>query len=590
MSDTNEVKSLMTSSRAAILTVVLVLVLSFVIMPKRGFWINDNGCKFMQVESIIESGFKDFSIQYPGKEHDPGYEFNPLPAPFGRLENGKLYANYSPVFAVVSALPYKLFGFTGLYLLPLVSALFCLGAVWVLAGMMQGPGQKRPLSVLVAALCTPIWFYSVTFWEHMPAVCLVLWAVVGTLSYVRTGSWRGLSASALLCALSVYFRDDLYLVCLILLAVVAVRRGGSWKMPVLYALVLLLALVPLWIFQWKTIGNPLGFHITSVSVAGDGVAAYVSGRFRVLGLMFGAHGSPWVSVAANIPFVLMFVIYPALTERVFRKSVLMLSVIGLVQGLILFLGHLSADSPVWWLRKTNGLFSVSPILLLAFVRKREVGASAAAARRTTPGFLLWIIMMVHVVLYVGLSPSDSGGIHWGNRYLLHLYPMMAVLAGTTIAAWLDSPGQRIRSGAAALSAAVAISITFQLYSVRLLYKRKAFSEWVNDEVQERTEKAVIARGSFVPQELARAYGSKMVFLASRGEEGVMRLAGILGASGERRALVVRQYMGNDESVPNLLNDGLNFTCLQIDSMDLDVVDLERHNRNQGRREPRINTD
>jgi hypothetical protein len=571
MPDTKEASTRVNFTTLSFLVCVLVLSLSFLIMPKQGFWINDNGCKFMQVESIIESGFKDFSIRYPGKEYDPSYEFNPLPEPFGRRTGGKLYANYSPVFAVVSAVPYMLFGFAGLYVLPLACALISLYAVWVLSGMLPGPGVKRSLSVLMTVLCTPFWFYSVTFWEHIPAICLVLWAVVGTLGYVRTGRIRHLLVSALCCAAAVYFRDDLYLMCAILCAVVALR-GGRWQMAFLHVLILICALAPLWLFQWRTIGTPLGFHISSVSLWDGGFAGYIEGRRSVLGLMFGAHGTPWISIAANVPFLFMFIINPALKDKVFRKSVIVLSLIGVVQGVTLFWGHISAESPVWWLLRANGLFAVSPILLLAFLRKRQAASLDADAnegsRHLSPGFLIWLIMILHAILYFVLSPGDSGGIHWGNRYLLHFYPLMAVLAGSTVARWLDCPGNRIHSGSAVLSAIVAISIAFQVYSIRLLYQRKSFSELVNDVVQEQAEEAVIASGSFVPQELARAYGSKTMFLVPGGEEGVARLAGILGASGVRRALVVRGYRGNDTTVPGLMNDGLNFMCLRMDSVDL----------------------
>ena len=83
---------------------------------------------------------------------------------------------YSATFAVPSSFPYRLFGDPGLYLLPLAAGLLTLPAVWSLAGMLSGARVGR--AVPLASLGTPLWFYSLTFWEHTPAACLAVWSVL----------------------------------------------------------------------------------------------------------------------------------------------------------------------------------------------------------------------------------------------------------------------------------------------------------------------------------------------------------------------------------------------------------------------------
>ena len=93
-----------------------------------GFFVNDNGLKFIQVQALERSGLGDPSIPWPGGPVDPELRFAPLRPPFSRIVEGRLQASYSPVFAALSRVPFRAFGFAGLYLLPLAGALLTL---WV---------------------------------------------------------------------------------------------------------------------------------------------------------------------------------------------------------------------------------------------------------------------------------------------------------------------------------------------------------------------------------------------------------------------------------------------------------------------------
>ena len=67
---------------------------TYLLLPNRGFWINDNGCKFIQVQGIIRSDYETFSIPWPGAELDPEFTFSPLRDPFGHVIDGRLYVQY----------------------------------------------------------------------------------------------------------------------------------------------------------------------------------------------------------------------------------------------------------------------------------------------------------------------------------------------------------------------------------------------------------------------------------------------------------------------------------------------------------------
>jgi hypothetical protein len=172
-------------------------------MPDGGFWINDNGLKFIQVQGILRNGFESFAIDWPGFAIDPSYDFGPIAKPFMHFVERELYISYSPVFALFSALPFRLFGPIGLLLLPLAAGLIALPAVRRLAQLASGDATARvgSVAVLLAGLATPLWFYSQTFWEHTPALALSCWSFVACLRYREQPTCRRAVATAVLAAL-----------------------------------------------------------------------------------------------------------------------------------------------------------------------------------------------------------------------------------------------------------------------------------------------------------------------------------------------------------------------------------------------------
>ena len=119
------------------------------------------------------------------------------------------------MFATVSTVPYRLLGFWGLYLLPLLGSLGILRGVWRIGGLIGLGPSARHAATLLTGLATPVWFYSVLFWEHTVAVALCIGAVYWLLRYAESRTFGALWRGAALAALGVYFRDELYLFCLV---------------------------------------------------------------------------------------------------------------------------------------------------------------------------------------------------------------------------------------------------------------------------------------------------------------------------------------------------------------------------------------
>ena len=84
---------------AAVLVGYLV---TFLWLPHDGFWITDNEAKFIQVQGLLRTNYRDFSIPWPGQELDPEFAFNPLRDPFSHIVNGRMYGFNPPAFLVIS--------------------------------------------------------------------------------------------------------------------------------------------------------------------------------------------------------------------------------------------------------------------------------------------------------------------------------------------------------------------------------------------------------------------------------------------------------------------------------------------------------
>ncbi len=542
----------------------LIYIGCFLMFPSPGLWINDNGAKFIQVQSIIQGHYRDYSIPWPGAALDPSFRYNPIPAPIGEVRDGRLYVTYSQPFAVVSSIPYRLFGFRGLGLLPLVCGLLLLPAVAMLAGLMGASRGGQRLAVFIAGLGTPVWFYSLTFWEHTPAACLGVWSLVLLLRHLRDGKLRSLAWSAVLVALSVFLRADMLLFAAALLALLVMARRRTPRTIGLYLLAITLTLTPLLIFQWRALADPFGLHLAAHSPFTGGLDGYLAGRGIVIReILFNTHANPWLSAIMAAPFLLLFFLSPRLTQARLDWVGPLVAILGFAAGLVILLGQIGSASPMWGLVRANGLFAASAVLILAFLRTAE--DSIASGRMPLDGEtgLRWFLL-IYVLSYVAFSPTSSTGIHWGCRFLLPAFPVMGAMTGPVIMRIASSPGPRRRFAVGAVAATLVLSFAAEVYSVQLLVRRTAFSARLNKAVAERPERIVVVNGWFLPQDLAPNFYGKQIFLVQRPEDWDA-LPVSLGKSGADRVLLVTWPHGVVPRSPDTitLDDGMGFISVDM---------------------------
>lgn len=540
------------------------------VLEKRGFWITDNANKFLQVQALANSSYTDFSIPWPGQIVDPDFAYNPLPYYFTRVESGTLYSVFSPVFALISALFFVHLGHWGLYLVPVLSALAMLAGLAQLARLVGQRIAVGHVAVLTAGLCTPVFFYSLVFWEHTPAICLGIWSVRYLVQFLADSAPKHLGLGMAAAGLSVYFRDEFYLLCLVLaLATAFYARTGRLKILVSSALILFASLLPLWLFQWLTIGHPLGYHLsTHLATVADWVD-HLAARPRVFYNLFVASNPiPALSLVLALPFILAFVLSPRLAAPALQKAVPAYSAVALISAGLSLGGYFFAASPIdYMLKSSNALFASAPVVALAFLRSAD--SDLHPLRRW-----IWLVALSFAALYALAAPKvGSLGIHWGNRYFLILYPLWAVLAAGNLLEWLKRQRPYFSAGVLAVGAVLAFSLAAQVYGVSLLAKKKAFSQRLHSELRQRSEEVVITNLRWVPHALCGEFYQRPFFYVAtpRHYESLLQR---LSDEGYKSYLFVTQNRGGARQPTVEVDDGaLNFFDLQFFSEKLPLPRL-----------------
>ncbi len=144
-----------------------------------GFWIMDEAYAFLQVEALSARFELPPAVPFPGAEAlgPEAPSLRPLPHHYGFVRDGRLFAQYSPLFPLLTTPLYGLFGRPGLFLLPAASCMVLLAA---LSRIRARAGTDREGPGLLLLVGTPLLFYSQVFWSHLPAMalCALAWLAV----------------------------------------------------------------------------------------------------------------------------------------------------------------------------------------------------------------------------------------------------------------------------------------------------------------------------------------------------------------------------------------------------------------------------
>ncbi|MDM8530198.1 hypothetical protein QUF63_03440 [Anaerolineales bacterium HSG25] len=171
----------------AMLTLTLIYLIAFWLTPKTVFWSPDEGAKFLELQTLYRLQQQHpYPLPYQGSRIDSTGQFYPSHPIYPRLTADNDLTFHWPIwFPLLSLLPYQLGGITAIYLLSWLSGL----GVAYLSGQIAAQFEARAFAptMLLVGLASPIFFYSLLFWEHTLAVLLGLLALKQALNITTDG-------------------------------------------------------------------------------------------------------------------------------------------------------------------------------------------------------------------------------------------------------------------------------------------------------------------------------------------------------------------------------------------------------------------
>lgn len=444
------------SSAALVCVAVIYAALAFLVLPRDAFFSSDEGLKFIQLQTFLRKGWRDVTLDYPGREIDPDLRYVPINNPPPLIREGRIYAVY-PVFFPLLATPlYRLLGYAGLYVIPLASGLLTLMLTYRIARLTGGGG---PSSIVVLGLCSPLIFYSLLFWDHTlgTLICtLALFLVVRNLERPRGSS---LLLAGIVLGLAIWVRSELYVMAAVMPA--AYLFFGSRRPSHVLSLCLgtVITLFPLWLFQVFVYGDFLGPHVGHFAWLSEELPVTTDRVAIVYHTLLEGNSSPALSFLYIMAFTASAVLVRAPRLRT-RRLLVTVAFASLVLATIPNIFEAIAARPL------GGLITTAPFLVFGFATLLD-----SSVRRHN-AFLL-AFSLAYMALVSLLTPVDPG-LQWGPRFLLPILPPLVVLATNNFRAlnMYAAPSTRGLLGAC-FATVVALSLLVQIAGLRTLHIIKA---------------------------------------------------------------------------------------------------------------------
>ncbi|HUP27901.1 MAG TPA: hypothetical protein VM409_05655 [Chloroflexia bacterium] len=536
----------------ALLAVALLYLSALLSMPPDGLTHHDTGAKYLQVRNLrLTPAGLDWSINYPARPLDPQLQFVPFNTKQHTVDSqGRIHLQWPIFLGLLSRIPWKVMGFWGLYVVPLLAGLGASWATYLLALRVGVPRRVAWVAVPLLGLSTPVAVYSLLFFEHTLAAVLVTLSLLAGAAAVQQGGARLYLLTGAMLALAIYFRSELYVLALDVGAVylaLGLRDRAWWRRLMLWGAGLVLALIPLWAFYVLTEGTFIPLHATwyfagsEASPAGPPIGVPVlryitrAGWGFIPDALLGPEGFPltpvipfWARAAGLVGVGLcagaaLLRLWDA-GDRLLRAR---LSLLTLGLGAVALAATPVLFSPQPY-SNLHGFLMASPFVLLAVWPGYRHGQAKGAI---SPAGWLYAVTLLYVGMHLliisafsGLGPISSH--EWGQRYLLPAYPALVALAlhaGSSI--WSKLSVERTKdamwafAAACVLLAGIGLGFSMRGYTV-LAEERRQVVGWMQLARQSPAREPLVTDVWWLPLNLAADFYSRPIMLA----EGNTRLA------------------------------------------------------------------
>jgi hypothetical protein len=436
------------------------------------FFCGDMGLKLLQTKQYSNCVFRiDLDLDAPNwvRELWSG-GFYPFKPPFVYLQKNHYFVQYPFLFSLASAPFYAWFGFRGLYLIPLVSVWIVWTRYLTLCIRLGMDGKEQAVALAVLVFASPLTAYCAMFWEHSLATALAF----GGLSILIIGLREGLKKSqavlsGVLLGLSTWFRPEYYCMVGVIAFILPFAKTLRLRLEhrTLLTVSMILTIHVFWGLNVFFYHHPLGAH----------------------GLQITRGIDPW--------------------GREYGLSLAMRLANAVLMGRKL-IGQLLVFFP---------LAAIAPILLML---QTPEGRSRWLCETR---FLLLISLGLLLTIPLILPIDAWDGKQWGPRYLLPVFPLLALVGGQTLRSTLGLTGIRRRIGMVCLIASIAYGYIVNTCLCTAKIKEDYTSRILPTAQMLRNsrEKVVVVALQHIAQELSTLFGEKYFFLCE-DRQALMKLA------------------------------------------------------------------
>jgi hypothetical protein len=389
------------------------------------FFSSDSGLRYLQIKQLQVNHWQTYAIDYPGIVIDPDLEMVPYYYAYSIINNA-IYLNITPFFPLLSSIFDHVLGLMGLALVPVISGIMIGWGIYKLSVINQLPYPNAMFWASIIA--TPVLFYSVQLWDHSLGVALAVWAVYFVDRGMKESHNRSIIVGGFLMGIGLGQRPELYAFAIALgLCVVGITNFKQLK-SILFIFGGGIGVLPVWLFQYLTVGHPLGIIIAN-SFFEYGVPDEhpFPGEFRqnlprtqVIGhFLYQINKEQPVLTVISLILILFGMYYLFISLRkTYQKNMFLLGTILLIFGYsICFI--ISFGNAI------QGFISTFPLIgfAIAFIPGKNISNDMLWK---TYKFISLLVGMFFVIMLM-LWPAD-GGFQWGARYLLPAYPLLLIMA------------------------------------------------------------------------------------------------------------------------------------------------------------------
>jgi len=438
------------------LAAILLLTLPFTRIG--GSLISDEGAAVIQARTLDRDG--SWIVHQPLARVDPQDRADPLPYVEAGPKGRAAYAKH-PLYPLLLLGAYRIAGTSGFYLLSVAGTVLAAAGAAALSGVL---GARRRLSLWVAGVATPLFFYAFVIQAHsLGAAAAVGAALVAWSALRRLTAWR-LALLFALAALATALRSE-----------AAFFAGG----------IALAAVVVGWRSQRRA-----AIAVAATAIVAPLVVRLAEREFlvRVLGSGAGGVGTPGRRGGLTGPVEGFYSTWLSPTNQgTFRLGVFLVIALGLVAAAALIarrpgrgpvvlacLGGAAVGYLVWFLRApavpVEGLAIVFPAGWAALWAIERSDVRASVSRFSAVALVVFAIAVL-LTQYPG-----GGGPEWGGRFfvvgLAVATPMAVVVLERVRARALPEP----TASRAVVVLAVVITVVIAWGGVRTLRQTHANSK------------------------------------------------------------------------------------------------------------------